>query len=211
MISTRNLTDLPDATKLKSIGKSTALLDAIIEPEWNLRYFSFQEKFAEDVSLFSMRNGCGDDFHIIFTPYGTIIKGFAHESALSPYQHDPRRVPTGILDDLPSPLTPYLNEPAFVFQDTTFCIWQLSAEKRWHVGNIGHLDPDDGSSDLLFIADGKPETYQQWAEVYYERHFPLDVIEAIYDHKPIIEAMLKALNNKITLENIKADLIELRY
>jgi len=211
MISTRNLTALPNATKLRSVSKSIALLDAIIELRWDLRYFSFQEKFTEDVSLFSMRNGCGDDFHIIFTPHGTIIKGFAHESPLSPYQYDPRRIPTGVLDDLPPLLTSYLNEPAFAFQDTTFCIWQLSAGKSWHVGNIGYLDPDDGSSDLLFIADGKPETYQQWAEEYYERHFPLDVIEAIYDHKPVTEAMLKALNSKITLEEIGTELVEICY
>ena len=40
-ISTRNLEGLPDVTRLKRLLQSLAMLDAILMPEWEYRYYSF--------------------------------------------------------------------------------------------------------------------------------------------------------------------------
>src|SRR5262245_65269722 len=69
----------------------------------------------------SMRNGQGDDFFILFNNSGAIIKGFDHESPMSPYAHKPKRVWPGVLDDVPDVFRSFLDEPAFTIEDTTFC------------------------------------------------------------------------------------------
>jgi hypothetical protein len=42
MISTRDLSHLPDIDHLKSLSQSLAMLDAILCPEWEYRYYSLE-------------------------------------------------------------------------------------------------------------------------------------------------------------------------
>ena len=95
--STRNLAALPDAGKLKAICQSLAMLDAIIYPQWEGRYYSFNTEWDDEIALASMRDGSGDDYFILFVPSGVIIKGFAHESNMSLYRVSPPLVWPGIL------------------------------------------------------------------------------------------------------------------
>ncbi len=41
MISTRDLSQLPDVDPLRRLMQSLAMLDAILSPDWELRYYSF--------------------------------------------------------------------------------------------------------------------------------------------------------------------------
>src|SRR5262249_38357673 len=77
-ISTRNLA-LPGINDLRRLCQSIATLDAILSPEWELRYYSFSSTWTTGTMCASMRNGSGDDFFIHFSPVGALIKGFAHE------------------------------------------------------------------------------------------------------------------------------------
>ncbi len=49
----------------------------------------------------SMRDGSGDDYFILFNFLGAIIKGFAHESSMSPYVNEPIQIWKGILENVP--------------------------------------------------------------------------------------------------------------
>ncbi len=118
-LSTRNLAGLPWIEELRRICQSLAMLDAIISPDWESRYFSFNSKWAPSEMMASMRNGCGDDYFILFTQYGAIIKGFWHESPLSPYGNG-GKVWDGILTEAPQEFAGFLAEPAFSINDTTF-------------------------------------------------------------------------------------------
>jgi hypothetical protein len=60
------------------------MLEAIMSPDWEYRYYSFDSKWGLDEMMASMRNGQGDDFFILFNNNGAIIKGFDHESTMSP-------------------------------------------------------------------------------------------------------------------------------
>jgi hypothetical protein len=70
---------------LKKLCQSLATLDAIMSPEWEYRYYSFNSKWAEGEMMASMRNGSGDEYFILFNSEGAIMKGFAHESSMSPW------------------------------------------------------------------------------------------------------------------------------
>jgi hypothetical protein len=53
LISTRNLLSLSDVDRLKALLQSMALLDAILQPEWEFRYYSFNSVWATGEQLLS--------------------------------------------------------------------------------------------------------------------------------------------------------------
>ncbi|HEX6285588.1 MAG TPA: hypothetical protein VFZ71_11970, partial [Pyrinomonadaceae bacterium] len=77
MISSRSLHQLPNVDELKRISQSLAMLDAILMPDWEYRFYSFDANWSDDEMLASMRNGSGDSFFILFNSAGAIIKGYA--------------------------------------------------------------------------------------------------------------------------------------
>jgi hypothetical protein len=58
------------------LSKALAMLDAILSPEWEYRYYSCNGKWAPGETMASMRNGSGDGYFILFNGHGAAIKGF---------------------------------------------------------------------------------------------------------------------------------------
>lgn len=79
---------LPDIPDLKRLCQSVAILDAILQPKWDFRYFSFNSRWAEGEMMASMRDGSGDDYFLLFNKAGAILKGYAHESTMAEYYVD---------------------------------------------------------------------------------------------------------------------------
>jgi len=213
MISTQNLSPLPDIERLKLLTQSLAMLDAIIEPDWEGRYYSFNAHWKAGEAMASMRDGSGDGYYILFESAGAVIKGFAHESVMSPYQTDPLRLWAGVLDDVPTSFVSFLAEPAFSLSDTTFCIWRTPTDSAWQHGKITFPNEDgaDGSADLLAILDGNPASYRNWAEEYYERPIDLAAVTHIYEHRALTEAIIQQLNPDISLADLTEDITEIGY
>lgn len=136
----------------------------------------------------SMRNGSGDEYFILFNPHGAIIKGFAHESSMSPWASGTNQVWPGVLDQVPSEFQAFLSEPAFSVSETTFCIWRRVEDDSWLTGHIEYPEGEDsdGSEELLFALDGDPKSYQEFAEEYYERAVDFGSVTAICEHRPLI-------------------------
>jgi hypothetical protein len=213
MISTHDLTQLPDIDHLKALSQSLAMLDAILCPKWEYRYYSFTAHWSEGEMMASMRNGSGDEYFILFTSAGAIIKGFAHEAPMTPYTFDPPQVWPGVLDTVPSVFAAFLTEPAFIIEDTTFCIWRTYHDSVWQRGKIDFpTDPDpDGSQELLAILDGNPQTYHTFAKAYYERPTALEAVVHIYNQQPLSEALVTTLNPDIALADVIEDQGEIGY
>lgn len=214
MISTRDLSALPSISKLRRLTQSLATLDAIIEPTWDYRYYSFNNKWDAGEQMASMRDGYGDAWFCVFSEQGAFLKGFAHESPISPWNLDPKMVWAGVLDQVPKEFERFANEPAFSMQDTTFCIWRSHSDDAWRRGNIefptGDDDPD-GSVELLSILEGEPQQYRLWAESYYERSVPLDAVEHIYHHRQLTEDVIRSLNPDRDFETLATDTAEIGY
>jgi len=223
VISTRDLSGLPDIDDLKRLMQSMAMLDAILSPEWGFRYYSFNSKWAKGEEMGSMRNGMGDDLCALFTKDGCFLKGFDHTAPMTPYAKRSQRVWRGVLDSVPACFASGLNEPAFMMDDTTFCIWRQYDDNCWQCGKIKFpktklrfdgkpIDPD-GSGDLLSPYDGKPETYLAWASDYFSRSKPLTLehVRHVYAHKPLTAKLVKEINPKLTLAELAADITEINY
>ena len=213
MVTKKRLATLPNIEALKNLCQSLAVLDAIMSPEWEYRYYSFNSKWGDGEVMASMRNGSGDQYFILFNSQGAIMKGFAHESSMSPWASDAEQVWPGVLDQVPSEFGEFLSEPAFSLAETTFCIWRRAEDESWQTGHIQYPEDEDpdGSEELLFVLDGDPKTYQEFAEEYYECAVDLGSVTAIYEHLPLSLEIVQKLNPDVTLETLSSDVAEIDY
>ena len=66
--------------------------------EWDYRWYSFNSKWVEGEQMASMRNGQGDGWFCGFGLPGAFLKGFDHESKMSPWNMESPKVWTGVLN-----------------------------------------------------------------------------------------------------------------
>lgn len=210
MISTQDLSELPSIADLRRLTRSLAMLDAILSPDWEFRYYSFNSAWGAGEMLASMRNGSGDYWFALFCREGVALHGLAHEApAFRAGQPWP-----GIFDRLPEPFhASFLREPAFTTGDSSFCLWRLAEDEAWSCGPI-ELPPGDdpdGSAGLLAILAGRPEQYVEFASEYYERELARDDVAALYRHEPLSASLLARLNPELGLEDLAEDIAEIGY
>ncbi|MFE7576127.1 hypothetical protein ACFU5Z_15485 [Streptomyces sp. NPDC057521] len=193
---------LPAPEELRVHLKALATLDATIGDDPLFVCYTFDTAWdpGEEVAL--MNNGSGDDFSVHFTPAGVLIRGFDHESAMSPYVNE--EVWPGLIDEVPASLSPILHNPAFCDEDidvprVTACLWQETGDTLWHTGTSIDFPPDnadpDGSGFLFdLLTDRSPETVQAYFADYYERPVPLEAIRHVLAGLPLTPAVTRALN-----------------
>ncbi|MER5419514.1 hypothetical protein [Streptosporangium roseum] len=197
-----------------------AVLDAIMSPEWEYRFYSFDSQWSPDQEVASMRDGCGNDYSIVFSPTGAYARGFDHESPMSPYRVTPPVPWPGLFDGVPEAFRPLATEPAFSDQDgtprETVCFWREQADTEWRSGAIEALPEgvkDDRSAKWLFdvLVDGRPEAYQQFAEEYYEVMVNIGAVRHIYALQPLTQNVVSSLNPDVNLSSLEGDLAQIGY
>ena len=202
---------LPELERLRELCKALAILDAMIEPEWQLRYFSFDSKWDEGEEMASMRDGCGSDHHCLFINDGAILKGFDVDSEFAEDVVEVGAPPIGVFENVPSEFDSFLVEPAFAIEQSTYCIWRRRSDLRWCSGVPEDEHDRHAPLGLLHMLQDDPSVYQRWAEEYYGREFPIEPIAAAYRMEPISESTLKRLNPNLTLGELEADIEEIGY
>ncbi|GGG99775.1 hypothetical protein [Pedobacter zeae] len=206
MISTKNLSLLPDRTSLETICKAISVLDAIICQEWQYRYYSFNSEWDTNEQCLQMRNGAGDEMHILFLHEGSAINGFAHE-----YKQQNK---TKLTTNLPSIFDEFIFGEPVASIGTTFCIW-TSEPKNWQVGQLENID--DHSGEMLSIFDGDPQTYIDWATDYFEGSYkesgiPLETVSKIYNGQTLTKEMVLSIVEELEdWEQLETDLKEINY
>lgn len=197
---------LPDIETVRGWSQSLALLDAILSPEWQLRRFSFDADWAPDEEVASLRNGSGDEYSITFAPAGAYVRGFDHESEMSPYGHSPIAAWPGVVDEVPAEFAEFVAEPAFCddgLPRVTLCLWRRRDDINWRHGSVtfpAGADPD-GADWLLEQLDGRPETYRSFALENYATKIDPAAISHIYRHEPVSDGVLAALNPQLSLSD----------
>ncbi|MBG8551914.1 hypothetical protein [Hymenobacter guriensis] len=206
MLSSTHYAALPTAPALQHLCQALAALDAINSPDPEYRYYTYDPLWDIQEQLFELNDGEGDQLLVLFRPEGCCINGF-----LAGYdQPEKAQVTRG----LPEAFEEFMFGEPVSSIGTTFCLWYTPAH-GWQTGLIE--DEDDGSDELLFIFDGQPETYADWANEYYLEDTDRDPIEPedvarIYRHEPLTKATALALNNELTdWPQLAADLQEIGY
>ncbi|WP_188068417.1 hypothetical protein [Brevibacillus brevis] len=178
----------------------SALDIVLCDEEW-LRRYQIDPQWDENTTFARMNNGSGDDLYILFTPEGVIVKGFDHESEMSPHAREEYEVWPGIYEQVPPALLHRLDDEALTKEEVTFCLWRESADHVWKTGEVHNPHGlDDGSDFLLGMIYDIPEDYVEWAEDYYEVKVPLDVIGYVFTNTSITKEMMMGLNPEVDLE-----------
>jgi hypothetical protein len=148
---------LPDPAGLRAHLRALAVLDQAVCRDPRFSRCSFSTAWGPRTEAALMDNGSGDDFSVLFTPVGVLVRGFDHESEMSPYATDDERVWPGVIDEVPAALRPLLDDPVFVDEGlgtprVTACLWWETGGSAWHAGSgiefpSGSPDPD-GSGHL---------------------------------------------------------------
>ncbi|MER7947517.1 hypothetical protein ABTY59_09035 [Streptomyces sp. NPDC096079] len=213
---------LPGIEELRDHSRGLAMLDAVLSPEWESRYYSFDAHWSRTEQLASMRDGSGGEYTIVLSPAGAFARVFDHESPLSPFGPlaDGQTWP-GVLDGVPEAFREYLTEPAFTDEDgvhvTTACLWRETKDEAWHTGPVdfpdldGHEDPDGSGRFLRLLVDRSAEAYTAFAEDYYGRPVDRDAVRHVLALRPLTPQVVAALNPDVTLADLAEDLAETGY
>ncbi|MEC3918876.1 hypothetical protein [Nocardia sp. CDC160] len=178
-----------------------AMLDAVLSPDWEARYYSFNCRWGEGEEMASMRNGSGDDWFIVFSTAGVYGRGFNHETPNAPQ----------LLDAVPAVFDTYVTEPAFAAHDgsplATVCFWRESRDPNWSVSTV-----DLGAHSLFdLLIDGTPEAYREWAQEYYEIETTLAAVHHVYALLPLTPTVVAELNPDVDLIALDPDIAEIGY
>lgn len=209
---------LPAIDDLRNLCRSLAMLDAILSPDWEDRYYSMNARWADGEEMASMRDGSGNEYSIVFSAAGAYVRGFDHESPMSPYGNEHEPWP-GVVDEVPELFRPFVEEPAFTDEDgvpvVTACLWRGATDDRWHHGTIEFpdraVDPDGAARLFELLVDRSPEAFQRFAEDYYEVPVDLEAVRQVYALRPLSQELVSSLNPEVGPTELAHDMSEIGY
>ncbi|MGW7268426.1 hypothetical protein [Streptomyces sp. NPDC054842] len=207
---------LPGPAVLREHCRALAVLDLLLDPDGPDRFHSFVDRWSERESSAVMSNGSGDEYSVVFSPAGVCVRGFDHESPMSPYAEDGPW--PGVLDEVPEVFRACVEEPAFCDEDgmpvVTVCLWREAGDDAWRAGTIDFpdsrtADPDGAGHLFELLVDRSPEAFRRWAEDYYEVPVPLAAVRHVFASHPLTEEVVALLNPALTLADLATDLAEI--
>jgi len=200
--SISNINLLPTPTQLRKISQSLAMLDAIIMPEWEYRYFSFDAHWDDDEEemMASMKTGQGDEYYILFRPRNALGKVYSPNMLKMTKSEI-----TQLEDKVPYTLTGFMDEEAFDIDNASFFFWFGRADKSWTC--------TEKQSDLNYLRFllGDATVYKEWAEEHYKKSIDLDIVKKIMMYKPLTNDMVEKLNPTISIQELSEDIEEIGY
>ncbi|PCJ58345.1 MAG: hypothetical protein COA79_13900 [Planctomycetota bacterium] len=175
--------------------KSLATLDAIVCPDWEFRYFSYNSQWSEGEEMGSLRDGSGGQW--FFWKKGELAgyKCISPEDGVVEYISDHFK-------DIPSSYNSFINEPAFSMLDSS-CVWYLMDNNWIKLGvDIKHV------LTLEKVISWEPINYKEWAEEYYEENLDLEAISHIFTGN-INVSHITSLNPDVEMSELTTELEEI--
>ena len=159
-------------SQLQHAWQCAARCDAALTSEDWLRAFRHEPDWADGVAMARYDNGAGDHVVGFFGADGTaVLKGFDHESPVSPHAREEYGIWPGLYDGLPPQLWRWLQDEAVEQEHVTFCCWSVDG-LSWQSGSaIIPDDIDDGSAWLLGMVQMDAQAFIEWGKSYYEDSF----------------------------------------
>jgi hypothetical protein len=196
VLSTSDLTLMPDIDSLRRRMQQMAALTAVFSIEYGESQFDFHPNWRRNEQMGAIKNGSGDELFAHFIPAGCFIKGFDHESEMTPYKKNPPQLWPGLLSSVPAEFQRSMKEPAFDILSTTFAIWRRSADATWSTDEVSFPDNEygDGSSELLEPIAYTHRDFTNWLSKNYEVDVDASIVEAVFNGQPLSESQMSKLN-----------------
>ncbi|NTV78935.1 MAG: hypothetical protein HGA25_07355 [Clostridiales bacterium] len=163
------LNKLPDVKECKNKLKQLAAFDAVFSPEWENRYYSYDSLWYEGEEMASMRNGRGEHYFILFTDEKILMKGLERQSKCLSMKDFGKDM------NLPEILYQFMEQVAFLPDETSFCIWKFG-QGAWN--SITKITENE--LKILGVLLISPEQYVQWVEDYYEITLSVEEVAALF-------------------------------
>jgi hypothetical protein len=213
----RQLADIPT---IRDRSRALAMLDAILIPEPEKRYYSYDSRWSPTEELASMRDGSGNDYAIVFSAAGAYAQACDHESPMSAYHASPPKPWPGLFDSVPDVFRSYVDEPAFADHNglprATACLWRERDSSYWSCGDVvvpdEEMDDADGA-ELLFglLTERTIEAYLAFVREIYEIELDADAVQHVFAFRPLTQEDLSLLNPDLRLEDLAADITQIGY
>jgi hypothetical protein len=204
---------LPLIDQLIRRCRALAALDLIFSPDWQYRYYSFNSHWSENELMASMRDGCGDEWWIVFHRDGwAALKGLAHESPA--WSQHGGKLSLALQRAFPNEMKGFLTEPAFRWAQTSFAYFSSIGAAHWTCVNdlTDYSTEDSGGAQLLAHLLDSPAGYTAFAADYYETGVDEQIVAEIFELRPIDATIVNAVNPSISLEDISEELFdEIQY
>lgn len=209
---------LPAIPELRALCRALAALDVVLSPETDDdAYHLYDTAWAPGEELASMWDGAGNEYSVVFTAAGAYVRGFDHESPMSPYANDDAEPWPGVLDSVPDVFRECVEEPAFSDEfgtpNVTVCLWREHGDTVWRHGDIAFPGGDQDGADWLFalLTDRTPEAFREWAQDYYGEPVDLDAVRHVYAGQPMTADVVTALNAATTLAALADRIVATGY
>jgi hypothetical protein len=198
----------PHPNDLRWSMKVLGILDTVLCERPELRYHTYLANRFPQIDVGIIDTGAGDHLLCFFSDqYGILIKGFDHQSKLSPHVLPEGKPLSGIYDEVPPELLTCLEADEFLKNDVTFCLWRKPKTKQWFQGDVTYPpDTNDGSRSLLGTIYLTAEDYLHWARDYYKQSVPEEPVKKVYDEGTISLSLAQTLNAAVNLETLKQEL-----
>lgn len=181
--------------KLKNRLKQLAILDAIIEPEWEYRYYSYNSTWSDDSEMASLRNGSGGEWFLLFEQDNVSFKCTSPDDGIEKNFEN-------IIRLVPKRFNSMINEPAFSM-DYGSCIWYLEDNQWIKLGNEIKFLPNPETIQKMSVND-----YCQYAEDYFEKTVDSKFVDLIFNGNFSID-LARGINPSLDLETLSQDIIEI--
>ncbi|MDI7237164.1 hypothetical protein QMM95_13910 [Leptospira santarosai] len=191
------INDLPSIEEIRKKAQALALLDAILIPDWEFRYFSFNNNWDgnKTEALASMRDGSGEEYFILFSRNGVIGKVLTKNKVQNSVQ---------LLEAVPESFSSFKNEPAFSLSNITFLFWRKIEDKNWN-----SIPNNLNAYPLLKFLTESSSFYHSWVEDYCEKKIDFNSIDKVFNSHKITPELLLVLNHNLSIEDLHDDLNEI--
>jgi hypothetical protein len=207
------MTSLPQVNQLIQRCRALAALELILSPDWESRYYSFNSRWSPGELMASMRDGCGDEWLVVFHRTGwAALKGLAHESPA--WRQHREALSSALQRSFPSDLKEFSTEPAFRWSETSFAYYHTAGAANWtRANNLTDYSKDDAGDDQLLIhLVGDATDYARFATDYYEMEVDERIVAGIFAFQPITDKVVTSLNPSASMQDISEELYgEIKY
>lgn len=188
--STRRLDLLPTADRLLQACRALAVAEAALNRDPVTRLHTVTSTGADEW-LCRVSDGSGNEALLWFGSDGAVIRGFDHESEMSPWARDPADLWPGLDEGFPPPLRRAPTIRVAGIESITFLIWRSASDRQWSIGRIDlpvafNADPD--GSEFLLRPVSQPAEGHQFLEEYYEREVSRAAVDKLFQSAPLTRA-----------------------
>jgi hypothetical protein len=204
---------MPNIEALRRRMQQMSAITAVFAVDYGESQFEFHPKWSRHEQMGAIKDGGGDELFVHLIRAGCFVKGFAHESEMTPYKKDPPQLWPGLLDGVPNAFAQSLKEPAFDIPATTFVLWRLTDDDAWSTSEIDYCDGEygDGSTDLLEPFTFTSLQFTDWLAENYEVDVDCSIIESVFNNRALTDAEMTTLNPSQPLRVLRDAVRETGY